>query len=160
MLTETSHLPVQKIFFTNLIYPFAQLVHERFGVLRLDDNQPVTLNIAPNDPNKFTLRQHAKIVVASNTSNTNPKMAVKISFSIFGPCFFFVPLAAAFAIIIYPQSIRRSHKFKAAVIATLKTDLGVVILITAEFSRFRIVHLLTLKAFTIGPAGNHHTLWV
>jgi len=35
-----------------------------------------------------------------------------------------------------------------------------VMLITVEFSRFHIVYLLILKCFTIGPAGNYHTLWV
>ena len=43
-------------------------------------------------------------VVAVNVNNTSPKIAVNASFSLLGTCFFFVLFAAAFAIIIYPQS--------------------------------------------------------
>ena len=32
-----------------------------------------------------------------------------------------------------------------------------IILITIEFSRFRIMYLLILKAFIVGPARNYHT---
>jgi len=33
-------------------------------------------------------------------------------------------------------------------------------LITIEFSHFRIMYILNQKTITLGPAGNFHTRWV